>query len=304
MIFRATGWDWRVGWSIGATHSPRGWRSTGSGALYFGRGPGGDGRRLRQPRAAPDHPQLLDWLAWRFMESGWDVKACTSSSSCRPRIGSRRCTRRIGGPRSRQSLAGARSQTSSAAEQIRDEALAVSGLLSGRLGGPSVGHISPPGYGRKPERANIRPGHRREAVSPQPLHLLEADAPPPNMLTFDATSREVCTAKRETTSTPLQALILLNDPQYLEAARVLAEQVVRSADRRKTRGPQAFRCATGRAPDAREREVLRQLYASSGRVCRNDAAQRKRSSSRAASRSTRLACRASCGRPRCWPARS
>jgi hypothetical protein len=86
-------------------------------------------------------------------------------------------------------------------------------------------------------------------------------APPPTMRTFDATSREVCTARRETTTTPLQALVLLNDPQFVEAARVLSERLVReSPGDPDERINAAFRIMTGRKPDERERLVMRRLY--------------------------------------------
>jgi hypothetical protein len=85
-------------------------------------------------------------------------------------------------------------------------------------------------------------------------------APPPNMLTFDATTREVCTAKREITLTPLQALVLLNDPQFLEAARVLAERLVREETSLDARVRQVFRLMTGRLPEPREGAILDAFY--------------------------------------------
>lgn len=96
-------------------------------------------------------------------------------------------------------------------------------------------------------------------------------APPPTMLTFDATSREVCTAKRETTATPLQALVLLNDPQFVEAARVLGEDMVRSEPRdARRRIASLFERVTGRLPDAREREILGRLYEEQLRIFLRD----------------------------------
>jgi hypothetical protein len=86
-------------------------------------------------------------------------------------------------------------------------------------------------------------------------------APPPSLLAFDATSRETCTARRERTSTPLQALVLLGDPQFVEAARVMAEGLVRDHPRDiERRIHRAFRMATGRRPDGRESEILRRLF--------------------------------------------
>ena len=147
------------------------------------------------------------------------------------------------------------------AEQIRDHALAVSGLLSRTLGGPSVKPYQPAGLWEESGTGKQYVQDSGEKLYRRSLYTFwRRTAPPPNMLSFDATSREVCTAKRETTSTPLQALILLNDPQILEAARVLAEQLLREDSSPEERVAHAFRLATGREPEAREREVLRLLY--------------------------------------------
>ena len=109
---------------------------------------------------------------------------------------------------------------------IRDNALAASGLLVGKLGGPPVKPYQPAGLWE--EKANIayirdqgEGSHRRSLYT-----FWKRTSPPPAMLTFDATSREVCAVKRLPTATPLQALVLLNDPQYVEAARALAQRAV------------------------------------------------------------------------------
>lgn len=109
------------------------------------------------------------------------------------------------------------------AEMIRDGALASAGILVGQFGGPPVKPYQPPGLweeksGLTYERDIGAGSHRRSLYS-----FWKRTSPPPAMLTFDATTREVCAVKRQTTATPLQALVLLNDPQFVEAARALAQ---------------------------------------------------------------------------------
>ncbi len=231
--------------------------------LHFGRGLVATTWDFGAQGQLPSHPDLLDWLARAFIESGWDRKALhlrivlsaayRQSSQASAELLARDPDNRLlaRGPRHRLE-----------AEQIRDSALAVSGLLVPVVGGPSVKPHQPAGVWEdagtgktyKPDTGDKL--HRRSLYT-----FWRRTAPPPNMLTFDATTREVCTAKRETTSTPLQALVLLNDPQFLEASRVLAEQLVAThPDAPTARARDAFRRLTGRTPDARECEILDQLF--------------------------------------------
>jgi hypothetical protein len=210
----------------------------------------------------PTHPQLLDWLAWTFMQSGWDMKALhklivmsatyRQSSAAAPELVARDPDNRLlaRGPKHRLE-----------AEEIRDNALAVSGLLSPKIGGPSVRPYQPAGLWEESGTGKQYVQDHGEKLYRRSLYTFwKRTAPPPNMLTFDATSREVCTAKRDTTTTPLQALVLLNDPQFLEAARVLAQKLICQTTNPDDRITSTFRLMTGRFPDFREREVLRQLY--------------------------------------------
>ena len=142
------------------------------------------------------------------------------------------------------------------AEMIRDNALAAAGLLS-------EAHRRRAGESVRDERGLQARGaeRRRRRLSPQPLHELAPHRPPPAMVAFDAPRRAVCSAKRERTDSPLQALILLNGTQYVEAARVLGEKLHREA-----KGDvaamieQGFLRCLSRQPDAREREITTQLY--------------------------------------------
>jgi hypothetical protein len=147
------------------------------------------------------------------------------------------------------------------AEVIRDHALAASGLLVEKVGGPSVKPYQPAGVWEEAGTGKSYTQDKGDKLYRRSLYTFwRRTAPPPSMLTFDATSREVCTAKRETTTTPLQALVLLNDPQFLEAARVLAEQTIRThGDNLGARVDDAFRRLTGRTPQPREQEILTRL---------------------------------------------
>jgi hypothetical protein len=206
---------------------------------------------------------LLDWLAGWFMDNGWDVKSLrrlivTSATYQQSSQASRELTERdpdnallARGPKHRL-----------LAEQIRDSALATSGLLNSTIGGPSVKPYQPAGLweesgtGKKYVQDSGDNLYRRSLYT-----FWRRTSPPPSMLTFDAVSREVCTAKRETTTTPLQALVLLNDPQFVEAARVLGERLLKEnptdIDAR-IRG--AVRTLIGRPPDEKEIAVLRKLF--------------------------------------------
>ena len=114
------------------------------------------------------------------------------------------------------------------AEEIRDSALAASGLLNRTIGGPSVKPYQPAGLWEQAGTGKTYTQDTGDALYRRSLYTFwRRTSPPPSMVTFDAMSREVCTAKREVTATPLQSLVLLNDPQFVEAARVLAEHALK-----------------------------------------------------------------------------
>jgi hypothetical protein len=211
----------------------------------------------------PAHPELLDWLADWFVESGWDLKALhrlivtsatfQQSSQATPEMRERDPENRLlaRGPKIRL-----------LAEQIRDSALAASGLLNRQMGGPSVKPYQPEGLWEATGTGKSYVQDQGDKLYRRSLYTFwKRTAPPPNMLTFDAMSREVCTAKRETTATPLQSLVLLNDPQFVEAARVLAEQLLKKfPNNEAARNRDAFRLLTGREPDKTEAQILAQLF--------------------------------------------
>ena len=180
----------------------------------------------------PSHPELLDWLAVTFVESGWDVKALlkTIVSSATYRQVARTTPAKLEkdphnallsrGPRFRMD-----------AEMIRDYALAASGTLSPKMGGPSTRPYQPEGVW---DVVGLPGGDTRDYVQDKGENLYRRTlynfwkrmAPHPNLEAFNAPSREVCTVRRERTNTPLQALVTMNDPQFVEAARRLAEHAL------------------------------------------------------------------------------
>jgi hypothetical protein len=149
------------------------------------------------------------------------------------------------------------------AEQIRDSALAASGLLNRTIGGPSVKPYQPAGLWEQSGTGKTYTQDQGLKLYRRSLYTFwRRTSPPPAMMTFDAVSREVCTAKRDVTATPLQALVLLNDPQFVEAARALAERLLKrfpASEADRTR--EAFRALIGRHPDETEARILTRLFA-------------------------------------------
>ncbi len=235
-------------------------------ALVFGRGlvetPADFGSQGR----LPTHPELLDWLATTFVESGWDLKALLREMvlSATYRQSSAADADRLEQDPANEWLARGPSHRLSA-EQIRDGALAASGLLVRKIGGPSVYPYQPPGLWEELATRNAtkyEPGHGEDLYRRSLYTVWKRSSPPPAAVSFDAADRFSCAVKRQRTSTPLQSLVLLNDPQYLEASRVLAERMILeggpSAPERITHG---FRLLTSRAPDEEELALLGQLLA-------------------------------------------
>jgi len=149
------------------------------------------------------------------------------------------------------------------AEQIRDSALAASGLLNRTIGGPSVKPYQPADLWEQAGTGKTYKQDTGDKLYRRSLYTFwRRTSPPPSMVTFDAMSREVCTAKRDVTATPLQSLVLLNDPQFVEAARVLAEQLLKRFPRDgAARNREAFRSLTGRLPDQTESSTLARVFA-------------------------------------------
>jgi hypothetical protein len=184
----------------------------------------------------PSHPELLDWLAVEFRESGWDVrqmfKLIVTSAAYRQSAAATE-EKREKDPQNRLLSRGARYRMD--AEMVRDYALAASGLLARKIGGPSVKPYQPEGVWEAVAMigSNTR-DYRRDtgdALYRRSMYTLwKRAAPPASMEIFNAPSRETCTVRRERTDTPLQALVTLNDPQFVEAARHLAQAALKGGD--------------------------------------------------------------------------
>lgn len=211
----------------------------------------------------PVHPELLDWLAVEFVESGWDVKHLVrlmvtsrtyrQTSVPRPEHKERDPYNRLQARQSRWRLE---------AELVRDNALAVSGLLVRRIGGPSAFPYQPKGYWAFLNfPAREWPTSTGEDLWRRGVYTWwQRTFPHPSLAAFDAPQREECCAERPRSNIPQQALVLLNDPTYVEAARVFAERILRQGGGRdEDRLAWAFRCAVSRRPGPRELELLAEL---------------------------------------------
>ena len=235
--------------------------------LHFGTGIVKTAEDFGSQGEPPSHPLLLDWLATEFVRTKWDIKAMQrlmvtsaayrQASRVTPELEERDPENRLlaRGPRFRLP-----------AEMVRDNALAVSGLLVGKVGGAGVNPYQPKGlweeiaFGDVYSAQTYKQGHGEDLYRRSMYTFWKRTSPPPALITFDAPDREKCTARRAVTNTPLQALVLLNDPTYIEAARVLAEKMMREGGSDETRRIRyAFRLATARDPNAKELQVLRDL---------------------------------------------
>lgn len=209
----------------------------------------------------PSHPELLDWLATEFIRSGWDIKAMqkllvTSATYRQDSVVTRDRLERD--PENRLWSRGPRFRLD--AENIRDLAMSTSGLLNPVVGGPSVFPYQPPGLWGQVSFEGTRDYVQSAGAENYRRGLYtywRRSIPYASFTIFDAPSREVCVIRRPRTNTPLQALALLNDPVYVEAARALAQRVLAQGGREVAgRIDYAFRLVLGRKPDARERQVL------------------------------------------------
>ena len=209
---------------------------------------------------SPTHPRLLDWLAAEFMESGWDVKALlrTVVTSATYRQSSRQ-TPELSRRDPENVLLARAPRFRLPAQVIRDQALAVSGLLAEKLGGPSVKPYQPPGLWT--ELTFSKRGYEAdqgESLYRRSLYTFwRRTIAPPAMVTFDASTREACVVRNERTNTPLQALNLMNDETYLEASRRLAERMLEEGGSTPlARVAYGFRLATARWPRPAEQTAL------------------------------------------------
>lgn len=240
--------------------------------MYFGTGIVKTAEDFGTQGEYPSHPELLDWLATEFIRTGWDVKAMQrlivesatyrQSSVAAPELIAKDPENRLlaRGPRLRLQ-----------AEFIRDQALAISGLLNPSIGGHSVSPYQPAGLweelayrddGRNWTAQTYEQSHGADLYRRTMYTFWKRTSPPPTLTTFDAPDRETCVVRRPRTNTPLQALVLMNDPTYIEAARKLAERLMTEAAGEDNRIELAFHLTMTRSAKPPELKVLERIYES------------------------------------------
>ena len=229
---------------------------------FFGRGLVKTSGDFGMQGDMPSHPQLLDWLALDFMNNGWDIKRLVkqivmSSTYCQSSaISKEKLTQDpenillARGPRIRM-----------AAETVRDLALASSGLLVKEIGGPSVKVYQPKGIWESSTSgrgvlAHYVQDHGDDLYRRGLYSFIKRTVPPPGMLVFDASNRDQCEVKRLRTNTPLQALMLLNDPVILEASRVFAERLMKEQSTPEEKIKKAFQSVICREAKGEELKIL------------------------------------------------
>jgi len=237
-------------------------------AMFFGTGLVKTSNNFGVQGEWPSHPHLLDWLATEFIAQHWDIKAMQKmmlmSATYRQ---SSKVTKELveRDPENRLYARGPRFRLD--AEMIHDNALAVSGLLNPKIGGPSVRPYQPPGLWEQVGFGNEFSSQSYVQSKGEDLYrrgiytYWKRALPYPAFVTFDAPTRELCTVQRPRTSTPLQSLVLLNDPVYVEAARVLAQRVMKEGgDDVARRLTYAFRLTLARPPKKIELQALERIY--------------------------------------------
>jgi len=229
--------------------------------MCFGQGLVSTAEDFGAQGSLPSHPELLDHLAYKYMDEGWDTKAMIkyilSSYTYQQ---STNITDQMLELDPENKLYARAPRIRLSAEKIRDHALATSGLMTHRVGGPSVKPYQPEGLWK--EKVGGGGGSTAEYIKDKNENqyrrslytFWKRTVPPPGMTTFDAVSRDLCMVKRETTSTPLQALVMMNNPEIIEASRNLAYKAIAQKDNEKERIALMFKTVTSR--DATENEVV------------------------------------------------
>jgi hypothetical protein len=229
----------------------------------FGRGLVATADNFGSQGELPTHPELLDWLANDLRKHNWDVKRFLKQ------LAMSAAYRQSSTPSSESSAGDPENKLLShmpayrlSAEMLRDNALASSGLLVAKIGGPPVKPYQPEGLWEEKSGARYE-RDQGEALYRRSLYTFwKRTSPPPTMISFDAAERNVCIVQRQVTSTPLQSLILLNDPQLTEATRWLAERMFKEGGSSlESQLGYLFRLVTSRVPRSGELEVMRRMYA-------------------------------------------
>ena len=210
----------------------------------------------------PSNPALLDWLATEFVRRDWNLKAMhrlivTSATYRQRSMASRKLQRRD--PENRLLSHGPRKRLTPYA--IRDAALFTSDLLNGKIGGPSVKPYMPPGIWKSISNASYKQDKGEKLYRRGMYTYWRRTVPPPTMMAFNAAAREICSVRNDLTTTPLQALTMMNNKTFVEAARFLAERMMKAKGQRpRQRVAETFRRVTSRAPRKSELDLLMKDY--------------------------------------------
>ena len=231
--------------------------------MFFGTGLVSTAEDFGNQGAVPSHPELLDWLARDFVTSGWNLQhlirqivlshAYRQSSQASLLSNEQQSILIEQDPEN--TLLSHFPASPLSAEMLRDNALAIAGLLAHRVGGHPV---RPYDLAHSFKGGGVSKGedlYRRSLYT-----FWQVNGPSPLMLTLDAAKRQVCSVKREQTTTPLQSLVLLNSPQFVEAARMTAGNLLATSDAAPQRIKKAIRLTTGRSPSEQESKILTELY--------------------------------------------
>jgi hypothetical protein len=231
--------------------------------MFFGRGIVLTSEDFGIQGQLPTHPELLDWLAVWFMDHGWDVKELCRlialSGTYRQSSMPANAELLTDDPDNKLLARGPRQRLT--AEQLRDSVLALSGLLSDTMGGEPVKPYQPAHLWEESGTQHDYVQDHGEKLFRRSLYTFwRRTLPPPSMTIFDAPTREFCKARRDRSSSPLQPLVLFDDPQFVEAARVLAEKLLKAhPDDDAARVRSAYRIITCKQPSAWEVETLQKL---------------------------------------------
>lgn len=233
---------------------------------FFGRGIVKSSGDFGMQGDLPTHPELLDWLAVDFMEHGWDIKRLIKQMvmSAAYRQSAVASKEKIEvDPENAYLSRGPRFRLP--AELVRDMVLSSSGLLVRTIGGPSVKPYQPKGLWEQATSgrgvlATYKQDHGDSLYRRGIYTFIKLTVPPPSMVIFDASNRDQCEVRRLKTNTPLQALIMMNDPTVLEASRVLSQKLMREKKDEDYNLTKAFRLIICRKPDDKEMKILRSYY--------------------------------------------
>ncbi len=242
---------------------------------FFGRGLVATSENFGSQGELPSHPELLDWLARDFISHGWDMKRlCREIVLSATYSQDSKASEKLRARDSANILLARGPAKRLSGEDLRDQALDLSGLLNATIGGPPTRPYLPASADWKVLNSFV-PGYTRDAapgIYRRSLYSFwRRTAPPPNMLAFDVPGRDVCTVRRQQTNTPLQPLVMMNDPQFVEASRGIAIRMFREGGNDlASRVRWLFRETLDRAPGERETKLLNELHDEQLEIFRQD----------------------------------